>query len=823
MPERRLKKNHLRLNRGLNTESNEISFPDGFTVDEQNYELLVDGSRRRRKALALETGGSTKTVATITSSQVQTSFKWRGVDGDPDKNFVVHQVGNILYFTDDAEIISTTYNATTIDLTAHIVDSSTTDATVANNVCQFSFGRGHLFVTHKYLKPFYIEYNATTDTFTTNVIQILVRDFDGIDDGVGVDTEPLTTLTNDHKYNLRNRGFKQDDIDQYFTDVSKYPAKNALWYRGYRRQTDVTYSDLDGIQIWNSAKLDGEAFGNASAPQGSLFLDPLDTTFAVSTSGGGLSVAITADGTFTTGGGINGGTITLFVTAHGRVATDQITISGNSWEYQAGGDNIDFDYNGVYTLNADGDIPNATGEAMRTTGNLTNAIDIFIPSIDPQFGSFTTTDPDGQIDGGDSLAKSDGEALTVGPKAVGFFAGRVWYAGIEASEWADTIFFSKIAQRAIAYGLCHQELDPTDQDLNSLSSSDGGTIVIPNLGRVHRFIPTRDSILVFSDQGVWEIGGGQRGVFTATGYSVRKVTDAECSSDRSPILIGTGAVYTGPRGIHQIAPNEFTSVLEETNISEQLIQTLWNEIPTVNQQVVQTIHDDALGRIYFLYGDSGLSGSSHNINQYANALVLDLKVGAYYKYVFDVGTAAGILTAYAITDSDSSDSNKKIKWSCETSTTVITTCDLDQTAYVDFGGSESPLPFFETGWDNLGDFQARRQVPVITVYAKRTETGYTLTGNGFDPDNESSNLLTARWDWTDDSVSGKIGSQNETYRHVRGFVPSGTTDVDGYPVVVTRNKIRGRGRVLQLRFDGAATKDSHILGFTTNYKISRST
>jgi len=822
MTERRLKKNHFRLNRGLNTESNEISFPDGFTVDEQNYELLVDGSRRRRKALAIESSGLAKTVATITSSQVQTSFKWRGVDGDPDKNFIVHQVGNVLYFSDDDEIISTTYDANAIDLTVHVVDSSTTDATVANNVCQFTFGRGHLFVTHKYLKPFYIEYDAGTATFTSNTIQFLVRDFDGINDGIGISTEPTGTITDDHRYNLRNRGFKQDDMDSYLTDVSKHPAKNALWYRGYRRQTDVIYSDLDGIQIWNSAKLDGEAFSNASAPQGSFFLDPLDTTFAIATAGGGAAVPISVSG-FNTGSGSAGGTFRLTVTAHGRVGGDKITISGNFWDYLAGGSEGQFTYNGTYTLNTDGDLPNARGKAVRGAGDLINTIDIFIPIIDPDFTSFVTTAPDGQIDGGEALVKSDGVALTVGPKAVGFFAGRVWYAGIEASEWADTIFFSKIAQRAIAYGLCHQELDPTDQDLNSLSSSDGGTIVIPNLGRVHRLIPIRDSLLVFSDQGAWEIGGGQRGVFTATGYSVRKITDAECSSDRSPILIGTGAVYTGPRGIHQIAPNEFTSVLEETNISEQLIQTLWNEIPTVNQQVVQTIHDDALGRIYFLYGDSGLTGSTDNINQYANALVLDLKVGAYYKYVFDVGTSAGILTAYAITDSDSSDSNKKIKWSCKTSTTVITTCDLDQTAYVDFGGAESPLPFFETGWDNLGDFQARRQAPVITVYAKRTETGYTLTGNGFDPDNESSNLLTARWDWTDDSVSGKVGSQNETYRHVRAFVPSGTTDVDGYPVVVTRNKIRGRGRVLQLRFDGVATKDSHILGFTTNYKISRST
>jgi hypothetical protein len=181
----------------------------------------------------------------------------------------------------------------------------------------------------------------------------------------------------------------------------------------------------------------------------------------------------------------------------------------------------------------------------------------------------------------------------------------------------------------------------------------------------------------------------------------------------------------------------------------------------------------------------------------------------------------GILSAFSISDSDSSNSNKKIKWLTQSDDSTLVICDLDQSDFLDFDGTESPLPYVVTGWDNIGDIQRRKQAPIITVYAKRTETGYVDNGSGYDATNESSNLLTAYWDWTNDSVSGKIGSQNETYRHTRGFVPASASDVDGYPVVVTRNKIRGRGRVLQLRFDGATGKDSHILGYTTNYKVSR--
>ena len=71
MPELQRVKNHFKLNSGLNTESNEINFPDGFTTDEQNYELLVDGSRRRRKGLNDEaSAGADKNVGTIDTAAI---------------------------------------------------------------------------------------------------------------------------------------------------------------------------------------------------------------------------------------------------------------------------------------------------------------------------------------------------------------------------------------------------------------------------------------------------------------------------------------------------------------------------------------------------------------------------------------------------------------------------------------------------------------------------------------------------------------------------------------------------------------------------------
>jgi len=807
------KKDYFTLNQGLNTEANEINFPDGYTTDEQNYELLVDGGRRRRRGLQIESGGaSLATGQTIGTGHSVNTHKWRSAAGNPANNFIVHQIGAILHFAPDDDTPSDAWHARTIDLEAFAQDGTTTTAVIEDEPCQFSVGRGVLLVTQKYLKPFYVTYEAASDNFGATPIQISIRDFYGIEDGVANQVKPAA-LSADHEYNLRNRGWPRADIagvaNAFFEQEGVYPAKNMVWHKGYRRQTDVLYSDLDGIQTFNSEKLVSEQFGQSSAAQGGLFLDPLDTRYSATTTNEGDEVALSSF-TFVSGNPKAGGVVKITTaSAHGRSNDDWVTISGTTYV------GTGFDLFVVMTFDGYRQITVVDG-------------DEFTFVLPPKSGVNSATETflnSGQLNGNVSLPKSDGELLSVGPTAVAFHAGRGWYAGIQSKVYNDVVFFSKLALEPATLGVCYQEADPTNPDENMLSSSDGGHIIVPGLGKVNRMLSLRDSLLIFSDQGLWEIAAPSRGVFTAGTYSVRKISEAESSSPRSPLVMGNRALYTGPRGIHLVTPNQFTSLLEEDSVSDKLVQTLWNDIPQVNQKNVYTAYDEALDRVYFLYG----LAATTNANIYQYALVLDLKVGAYFKYKFNESATEGILGVYSVTDADSTNSNKKIKFVVQ-STNSVNICDLNSSTYLDFDGAESPLPFFTTGWDNIGDFQRRRQAPVITVFAKRTETGYTQTGNGWDGDNESSNLLTAYWDWTNDSVSGKDGAfypdgsaksavQRETYRHPRAFVPSAANDVDGYPVVTTRNKIRGRGRVLQLRFDGAATKDSHILGFTTNYRV----
>ena len=74
---------------------------------------------------------------------------------------------------------------------------------------------------------------------------------------------------------------------------------------------------------------------------------------------------------------------------------------------------------------------------------------------------------------------------------------------------------------------------------------------------------------------------------------------------------------------------------------------------------------------------------------------------------------------------------------------------------------------------------------------------------------DSSLKMQSRWDWANLSGSKKFSQTVQVYRNVR---PSATT-LNSFPIVVTKNKVRGKGRALQLRFVSDPGKDAEILGW----------
>lgn len=815
--ERQLERNYFQLNMGLNTESNEINWPDGYTIDEANYELLRDGSRRRRKGLALENGGGAdlQTAPLNQTERVQT-YIWRNVGGNPDLDFYVLRIGDNLYFAQADEVVSDgwlTGAGRSIALDGFYNDQATA-GTTTNAPVTFSQGRGRLLVSGQYIFPFYVKYDGT-DQCQAVRINIRIRDFSTIDDGIGVDKEP-SVLSDEHNYNLLNRGWPSTELQLYNTTHGRYPARNMVWHKGYRKQVDASYADADGIRTWDENKVSAEGFGQSSAPVGALFLDPTDTrqarTVAEAISGGAIE-----DWTFTEPPGGGDWTITITKTGHGLSPGAEFTIDGNVFSMRVSYSRTktgyeEYEYENLIDTSLDGQWE------VDTVVNANTFTFIWANTPPGSWvawrNQYTALGSIGSA--GQSLERTTGTAHPDSWQAVAWFAGRAWYGGMLNDEFNDYIMFSQIVSSPEKYGKCYQEQDPTDEFFSDLEATDGGAIVIPGMGGVIGMESLRDSLIIFGRDGVWAIETGQGG-FTPTNFRVRKLSEAGASSVDGILRIEDSMIYTGTGGVYIIAPNQYTGLLEVNNAIRETIQSLWSAIPTEQQERVQTIYDDAQRRVYFLYGATAADYSMYNM------LIFALDQAAWFKYTFPQG---GLLTGGAIPSADDPTNNKKMKFVYQADTQEVNIADFDQTTFVDFNGQPSPAPYMYTGWDNLGNHQVRRQAPLITVFNKRTETGFTANEDlSYSPVNESSTTMTAYWDWTSDAANeqttGKIGDGQEVYRHQRTFVPGSEVDLDGYPVVITRNKVRGRGRALQLKFEGSGTKDSHILGFTINYKLTR--
>lgn len=121
-----------------------------------------------------------------------------------------------------------------------------------------------------------------------------------------------------------------------------------------------------------------------------------------------------------------------------------------------------------------------------------------------------------------------------------------------------------------------------------------------------------------------------------------------------------------------------------------------------------------------------------------------------------------------------------------------------------------------TGYDLGQDFMRNKQAPYLLVYCRRTESKYILTGEGVVPDLPSSCIVQVQWDWNNSAAQGKWGTKFEAYRLLKPMpeAPVAEQAFDyGDTVIVTKNKLRGKGRALSLFIQSDTGKDLRLLGW----------
>lgn len=234
--------------RGLVTEASPLTFPPGASLDEVNFELLRDGSRRRRLGLDLEDNygllSSGLDSAVLEGARCQ-AYRWSIPNGHIDQDIGVIQIGNQIWFID----------LYTANPSANILNGGNPIvATELNNdvIMTFTTLNNYLIGVANHLpQPYLFNYDPATDTVTVETAAIAVRDMWGVDDGLAVDGRP-TALTAAHHYNLLNQGWLPDiestcgaginAIDCTFNTFGVYPSNSDAWT--YGRVEDLTSVDV---------------------------------------------------------------------------------------------------------------------------------------------------------------------------------------------------------------------------------------------------------------------------------------------------------------------------------------------------------------------------------------------------------------------------------------------------------------------------------------------------------------------------------------------------------------------------------------------------
>lgn len=232
----------------------------------------------------------------------------------------------------------------------------------------------------------------------------------------------------------------------------------------------------------------------------------------------------------------------------------------------------------------------------------------------------------GNVSGLTGLTKMT-EPETTRFRCVESFAGRVFYAGLESSRNSGTILFSKLADSIKDLGICHQQNDPTGEDISDLLATDGGEIRIPDAVKIQKLYAYQNSLFVFAENGVWQITGLD-GVFRADSFSVNRVSRVGILSPETFIAAEGTPFWWSYYGIHTLQTDPVSGQGSEQNLSLPTIQTLWDEIPNEDKLKVTGAYDNINKRIYWAYPNE----NETVVAKLNNFLILDIPLQAFYPW-----------------------------------------------------------------------------------------------------------------------------------------------------------------------------------------------
>lgn len=771
---------------GLVTEANLLSYPENAASALMNLDLNEDGSISRRAGIQFDSGDTYNIPAGRLVNDTATNvFKWESVNGDPNLNIAVIQIGDSLYFyyIKDGVIISATPAADPMQLVAPTrTSNSTADLRFSSDVQGVS-GGGRFYVAGKYIDPFVLVFQEPVTQYdkgsldkTTLVLKI--RDFEIWKEGETAGTYSLAgekrqdQLTSYQAYNLYNQGWPSDHdpSDVLETNVST-TTENVM--------TSENPNSAVLTEIPHHYTYDELGFYPTTADSYNAYQN-----------GGGDSIK--------------------------KQVAFQPYLMENDYL---------------------GNTPAPRGRFIKEAfWNIRSSVGRTHAPIPSEL-----------------LSHYNNTEVTIAytrPETIEFYAGRIWYAGLQGDQFTNNLYYSQVIGDDITKASkCYQEADPTNEVVNELIATDGGVFNLEEVGKIFKLYPIGPSLAIIAENGVWVISGdGEFSSFTATSFSVRKITSRGAVSAKSIVFANDSIYYWGKSAIYRLELAQQGAV-SIRDISSERIKTRFQQAVDKVKNASFSVFDEGANRILWFYSDSPVGNFTTRTNKALNkVLYFDATLEAFGEYTImideDTLPCSAISFAsvslvnqaetvvdggVAVTDGAVDVTVSSNNFVSDASTIKVLTLDMSQgangvfrfsefTDVDDFEdwGTDSPA-YFKSGFDSITDILNKsKQAPMFVVHMKRTETGFEDQGGELVALNQSGCLISYTWDWGD-----VYKNSFQAYKLLKNYTPSGTGDTFEYDrdVITTRNRIRGRGTSLGIQGMSEAGKDMKLLGYGILYTV----
>jgi len=399
-----------------------------------------------------------------------------------------------------------------------------------------------------------------------------------------------------------------------------------------------------------------------------------------------------------------------------------------------------------------------------------------------------------------------------------FHNGRLWRLMTNGDILFSRIIIDTLEDSAI----CYQEEDPTAEILNEIVDSDGGTVPANEIGQPLRLVRVSDTIYIVGSERITRISA-QGGRFTATNLAQPEASTSGALSGRGVVVVNNALGFVANEGIILLTYNDIDSATSFNNITRGRIKEFYLSLTQEEKDNSRLHFDEKDNKIYFIYGDFG-----------EKMLVGDTGANAtdpkWTKYLVGVdtedSTSPVIESVRFYTNPGSSTSPSRVKFFVKTlnsGTHAIAFCEFRESQlFTDYENLEptkgsDPSAFIHTYYFSDQLISAEKRINFIETYMARTETS-VVDGEA---DRPSSLLLSASWDWYDQSESHKnyILNQQQMYlpeqdNKIGSF---GRNTIPQQEVVFSRLTVHGTGKSTQFIFEAEAGKDCIILGYSADF------